>query len=135
LNPATFSSSLTRLPKQGTLKGHGKTAFPIRNRWLSEGEQIKAVTNEAVAHGSCTAVQSFTNTNLVKHIFESFPQACYSYDGLSFLRVWTRKRKGVFQRGWMVFSGAKTRSEVSTVDPMLCNRCAILLQGMFFYAL
>jgi hypothetical protein len=99
LNPATFSSSLTRSLKQGTLKGHEKTAFPIRTMVVRGRQDKKAVTNEAVAHGSCTAVQSFTNMNLITNTFESFFQTCISHDGLFFLRVWIKKERGVFQRG------------------------------------
>ncbi|KAH0294764.1 hypothetical protein KCU62_g460, partial [Aureobasidium sp. EXF-3399] len=96
---STFSSSLTRSLKQGTLKGHGKTAFPIRNRWLSEGVQIKAVTNEAVAGDSCIAVQSSMTMNLVTNTFESFSYACHSHDGLFFLRAKTRRKEACFKGG------------------------------------
>ena len=99
LNPATFSSSLTRSLKQGTLKGHGKTAFPIRNRWLSEGVQIKAVTNEAVAGDSCIAVQSSMTMTLVTNTFESFLYAYHSHDGLFFLRAKTRRKEACFKGG------------------------------------
>jgi len=96
------------------------------------GRKIKAVTNEAVTAAFALTSSHFPTTSASQDNSESFIHTFSFSDTCFFDQQKQWQKRGVFQKGWMWCS--QEQDPVRSFNGrMLCNRCAILLQGVFFF--